>query len=105
MVYTPRLGGGPFYVLLKKDLIVIIWYQNNYLKFMGKISLETSYLYAVPNFLNGIAQTLDMGSTIVNYNGSDSPEDADFKALANDWKAVGKDLVFSMKQYEKEQKK
>ncbi len=66
---------------------------------MGKISVETSYLYANPSFIGGMASTLDMGGTLVVYNESLTPAEADIKALTNDWKAVGKDLAYSIEQY------
>lgn len=66
---------------------------------MNKISIETTYLYATPSFLGGMAYTLDMGRTLLVYNESATPIEADTKAIRNDWKAVGKDLMFSMQQY------
>lgn len=72
---------------------------------MGKLSLETSYLYANPSFLGGMAQTLDLGGTLLVYNTSDTPAEADAKAIGNDWKAVGKDILYSMNQYEQEETK
>ena len=72
---------------------------------MGKISIETSYLYAVPSFLGGMAQTLDIGGTLRVYNSSETPAEADAKAMRNDWKAVGKDLMSSMQKYEQSSKK
>ncbi len=67
---------------------------------MGKLSIETSYLYATPSFLSGMSHTLDMGATLILYNESNTSAEADIKALRNDWKAVGKDLRESIEKYE-----
>ena len=66
---------------------------------MEKVSIETSYLYATPSFLGGFAKTLDLGGTLVVFNKSETPIEADAKAINNDWKAVGKDLTHSIKEY------
>ncbi|MBU0668043.1 hypothetical protein KJ951_01110 [Patescibacteria group bacterium] len=71
---------------------------------MGKVSIETSYLYANPSFIGGMAKVLDMGGTLVVYNESSTPVVADIKAMSNDWKAVGKDLAYSIQNYGQEQK-
>ncbi len=66
---------------------------------MGKVSVETSYLFANPSFLGGMAVTLDMGGNMVIFNESATPMEADAKAISNDWKAVGKDLACSIQKY------
>lgn len=66
---------------------------------MGKVSMETSYLYANPSFVGGMAMTLDMGGTLMVFNESSTPMEADVKAMSNDWKAVGKDLASSIQEY------
>lgn len=66
---------------------------------MGEVSMETGYLYATPSFLGGMAKTLDLGGTLVIYNESKTPDEADTKAMWNDWKAVGKDLTYSIREY------
>ena len=67
------------------------------------ISQETSYLFATPSFLGGMAHTLDLGGTLEMYNESSSPAKADAKAIRNDWKAVGQDIFSSMQQFSNEQ--
>ena len=52
----------------------------------------TSFLFAQPSFVEGIARSLDLGGTLQEYNGSFSPEQADATALHMDWQAIGKDL-------------
>lgn len=66
---------------------------------MGRISVETSYLYANPSFVGGMAMTLDMGGTLMVFNESATSMEADIKAISNDWKAVGKDLGCSIQEY------
>lgn len=51
----------------------------------------TDLLFARPSFLEGVARLLDFGSTLNEYNGSDTPEDADLAALRSDWEALGQD--------------
>lgn len=69
---------------------------------MGKIRVETSYLYANPSFVGGMAMPLDMGGTLMVFNESATPMEADVKAISNDWKAVGKDLACSIQEYGQE---
>ena len=66
---------------------------------MGKLTTETSYLFATPSFLGGMATILDVGGTLVIYNESATPAEADTKAIRNDWKSVGKDLMVGMQEY------
>lgn len=70
---------------------------------MGEISPETTYLYARPSLIGGMAHVLDVGGTLQVFNVSDTSAKADTIALRNDWKAVGKDLHTSMMQYEQEE--
>lgn len=71
---------------------------------MGEVSVETSYLYANPSFFGGMAKILDMGGTLMIYNESRTPVEADMKAISNDWKAVGNDLAHSIQEHEKKKK-
>ncbi|MBI1812729.1 hypothetical protein HY285_03420 [Candidatus Peregrinibacteria bacterium] len=64
------------------------------------MSPQTSYLYATPTFLQGMAITLDVGATLEQYNLSRTPEEADTKAMRADWRATGNDIRFAMKQHE-----
>lgn len=56
------------------------------------------YMFAKPSFLNGVARILDIGGTFddSSYWISNSPEEADARALARDWAAVGCDLAEAM---------
>ena len=58
----------------------------------------SDFLFASPSFLSGFARTLDMGATLnrYSYNFSATPVEADLRAIAHDWAAVGKDLHKAM---------
>ncbi|MEI8230641.1 MAG: hypothetical protein WCG83_05930 [Candidatus Peregrinibacteria bacterium] len=64
------------------------------------MGFQTSYLYATPTFLSGMAMTLDLGATMSQYNISRTPEEADAKAMKSDWQATGNDIRFAMNSYE-----
>ncbi len=49
------------------------------------------YLFARPSFISGMASVLDIGGNNVNYNLSQTPEEAD-NAIKSDWYIVGKDI-------------
>jgi hypothetical protein len=49
-------------------------------------------LTARPSFVEGVARTLDIWGTLVEYSTSPTAEEADAKALRSDWEAVGRDL-------------
>lgn len=63
---------------------------------------RTSTLYATPSFLRGAAALLDLGSTLTQYNYSESPEQADYNAIQNDWIVVGEDIRSAMHKWERE---
>lgn len=52
----------------------------------------TTYLYARPSFIEGIARILDFGNTLQVYNTSSGADDPDAWALATDWYAIGEDM-------------
>ncbi len=52
----------------------------------------SSFLYAEPSFLDGMARLLDFAGTLNEYNSSLSGVQADRIALASDWRAIGDDL-------------
>lgn len=57
----------------------------------GKIG-PSGFLFAQPSFLGGVASVIDLGGTLVEYNESLSPEQADALALWADWWAIGDDF-------------
>ncbi len=62
----------------------------------------TDYLYAGASFLEGVARVLDLGGTLNVYNESETPGDADARALASDWQAVGDDIQSAIGKYKQE---
>lgn len=50
------------------------------------------FFYARPSFVGGVAQIMDLGNTLFDYNWSNSPSQADFLAAKHDWMVVGHDL-------------
>lgn len=63
---------------------------------------RSSFLFADPSFLGGLSATLDLGSTLTMYNDSNSPQEADVRAIRSDWLAVGDDIFQAMEQWERE---
>ena len=72
---------------------------------MGKFNDNTCFLFADPNFILGAATAIDLGGTLIVYNESRNPQEADMRAAASDWASVGKDIKESVEKFEKEQKK
>ena len=64
----------------------------------------TDFLFAIPSFLSGMGEAIDLGGTMINFNSSDSHEEADFIALYNDWAMVGNDIRYAMKHYDEHEK-
>lgn len=63
---------------------------------MGRFS---NFLFSDFSFMDGLSRTLDIGSTFVTYNTSNSEEEADVIALNADWNAVGETLCEAMNEY------
>lgn len=61
---------------------------------------DTFFLFSRPSFIEGIARILDLGVTLNEYNYSESEEEADARALASDWKAIGNDIKVAIDQLE-----
>ena len=63
--------------------------------------MKTKYvpnqLFAEPSLVEGLASVLDVGGLLhKDYNTSESEQEADRKALQNDWRAVGDDIRVSI---------
>ncbi len=56
---------------------------------MNKLS---TYLYAAPSFVEGIARLVDFCGALDQYNSSTTSSKADSNAIASDWKVVGNDF-------------
>jgi len=61
----------------------------------------THYLYAIPSFWGGAAHTLDLGSTLTDYNESLTPDEADYYAIKADWMSVGQDMHETIQNFAK----
>lgn len=61
---------------------------------------SSDFLFVQPSFLRGMASVLDLGAVLerFGYNSSRSPDEADARALRADWKAVGDDLRWSVRE-------
>ena len=57
----------------------------------------SSYLFARPSFIFGIASILDFGNTLTEYNYANSGDQADYLALRSDWYAIGEDIRTAMR--------
>jgi hypothetical protein len=62
--------------------------------------VNTDFLFAQPSLASGVARTLDLWGQFDDYNGSESADEADAKAIASDWMVVGQDLFDAMGQNE-----
>jgi hypothetical protein len=61
---------------------------------------RTDFLFSTPSFIGGMASVLDLGTTLVVYNESPSPVEADFKAIQSDWGVTGIDLMAAMNEWQ-----
>jgi hypothetical protein len=52
----------------------------------------TTFLFARPSFIEGLARLFGFSGSLNEYNSSPSPEVADTRAITADWMAVGADL-------------
>lgn len=52
----------------------------------------TFSLFAKPSFVEGVGRILDFGGSMSQYNSSTSGQEADFRALSSDWRAIGEDM-------------
>ena len=56
------------------------------------INNEMFQLYAEPSLIQGMGTLFDVSGSLLEYNYSRNENEADFKALASDWRTVGQDL-------------
>lgn len=60
--------------------------------------MSTDHLFAQPSFRSGVASIIDIeGMTF--YNTSQTPEEADHRAIESDWGVVGLDLRGALDSY------
>ena len=71
---------------------------------MGKYGDRTDFLFARPSFLEGVASALDIGGTLIEYNQSQTPLEADRRAISSDWAIVGQDIQTALETIGKQEK-
>ena len=71
-------------------------FMNEREKYFNLLTTELS-------FWSGMASTLDIGNNLYTYTNSPTPEEADRKALAQDWYVVGQDFYEVLANYEQAQ--
>ncbi len=64
---------------------------------MGKYYEDTGFLFAPPGLFHGAATVIDLAGTLVEYNISRTPQEADARAIASDWAITGKDISAAIK--------
>ncbi len=67
-------------------------------------AIQTDFLFAQPSFASGAARVLDLLGVFDDYNRSETPQEADGKAIAADWLVVGQDLCDAIQQQEEDSK-
>ena len=68
------------------------------------MSNNSTFLFARPSFIEGMARVIDLGATLQVYNESRTEKEADIKAIKKDWEAVGEDVANAVKGYERRNK-
>jgi hypothetical protein len=64
---------------------------------------HTTFLYARPSFIGGVARLLDFGGTLKVYNTTSGSEYMpDLRAFQEDWKAIAEDARAALAQYKVE---
>ena len=56
----------------------------------------SDFLFAKPSFLAGVGRAIDIGGVFDDYNLTETPRQADARAMAADWQVVGDDLRAAM---------
>jgi hypothetical protein len=64
--------------------------------------VKSGFLYCDPSFLSGLARTLDLQGLYDAYNSSNTPLEADTRALAADWIIVGQGLQNAIDEFQVE---
>ena len=54
--------------------------------------IKSDFLFARPSLLEGVGRIVDFGGSLSMYNFSRTPAEADARAIAVDWRAVGHDV-------------
>jgi hypothetical protein len=65
-------------------------------------SIKSDFLFAQPSFASGAARVFDLLGQFDEYNRSETPVEADAKAIAADWFVVGQDIADAIEHYDSE---
>jgi hypothetical protein len=61
----------------------------------------TDYLFSKSSFIDGLGSILDLSGSYYDFNYSNSWQEADSKAIKNDWGMVGNDIRDAKKVFKK----
>ena len=59
---------------------------------------HSTFLFATPGWTDGVGRLLDFANSLTEYNVSKTDAEADLRAITMDWRAVGQDIAWSVKQ-------
>jgi hypothetical protein len=60
--------------------------------------IQSTYLFARPSFVEGVARMVDLSNSLNTYNQSLTGTQADARSIYEDWKALGHDVRVSLEQ-------
>lgn len=63
---------------------------------VSRSAMDATFLFATPSLWSGMARMLDIYGQFDSYNGGETEEEADAKALYSDFRMVGQDLKLAM---------
>jgi hypothetical protein len=66
-----------------------------------KTEIRTDFLIKKRGFFSGFSSIFNLSGEISDFNTSKSGEEADLKAIASDWKMIGKDFANSIEKLTK----
>ncbi len=70
---------------------------------MNNDDYKTDFLFGESSFLDGMGSVLNISGQNFDYNTSSTPQEADAKALQNDWGVIGQDITEAISTIEHEQ--
>jgi hypothetical protein len=60
----------------------------------------TDYLFENNDFFTGMMLAFNLDGNFFNYDESNDEQESDAKAIENDWRVVGQDLIMAAVSYE-----
>jgi len=64
-------------------------------------SLNSDFLFTTPSYLTGAANVFNLAGNFYDYNRSESEQEADCKAIRNDFNIIAEDLKSCLKDFSK----